>query len=68
MELDGFIIPGAEIQSEIVKSTASLHDGISKAGLPVTNFVFDDTITFDAANGMFNSNPERGKPLVDLFI
>jgi len=68
MELDRFIIPGAEIQSEIVKSTASLHDCISKAGFPVTNFVFEDAIPFDAANRMFNAHPQRGKPLVDLFV
>ena len=68
MELDGVIMPGAEIQPEIVKPTASLHDRISKAGFPVTNFVFDDAIPFDAANGMFNANPERGNPLVDIFL
>lgn len=68
MELDGLIIPGTEIQSEIVQTTAGLHDGISKASFPVTNFVSDDTITFDATNGMFNAHAERGKPLVDSFV
>ena len=68
MELDGVIMPGAETQPEIVKSTASRHDSIFKAGFPVTNFVFDDAITFDATNGMFNPNAERGNPPVDIFV
>lgn len=61
-------MPGAEIQPEIVKPTASFHDSISKASFPVTNFVFDDAIAFDAANGMFNAHAERGNPLVDIFL
>ncbi len=68
MELDGAIIPGAEIQPKIVKPTASLHNRISEAGFAVTQFVFDDAIAFDAANRMFNAHAERGNPLVDSFL
>ena len=68
MELDGFIIPGTKIQSEIMESTARFQNSVPEAWFPIANFVFDDPIAFDPADGMFDTNPKRSMPLVDVFF
>ena len=68
MELDGFVIPGTKIQSEIMESTARFHNSVPEAWFPIANFVFDDPIAFDPADGMFDTNPERSMPLVEVFV
>ena len=61
-------MPGTEIQSEIMQPTAGFKNSILKAWFPISDFVFDNPVTFDTANGVFNANPNRRKPLIDVFI
>ena len=68
MELDGFVIPGAKIQSKIMEPTARFKNSIPKACFSIPNFVFDDPIAFDTADSMFDTNPERSMPLVNVFL
>lgn len=68
MELDRLVMPGPEIQSEIMQSTASFKNSILKAWFPIPDFVFDNPITFDTANGVFNPNPYRSVPLINVFV
>lgn len=68
MELDRLIMPGPEIQSEIMKTTAGFKDSVLKAWFPIPNFVFDNPVTFDTANGVFNANPQRSEPLINVFV
>lgn len=56
MELEGVIMPGPIVESEVMKATASFDDLIFETGFPVADFVFDDTKAFDTANGMFDTN------------
>ena len=57
MELDGFVRPRTKIQSEIMQATTSFKNSISKARFPTPNFVFDNSVTFDPTNRMFDPNP-----------
>ena len=68
MELDRQVMPGAEIQSKIMQPTAGFKDSILKAWFPIPDFVFDNPITFDTANGVFNTNPYRSEPLINVFV
>ena len=68
MELDGLVMPGTEIQSEIMQPTAGFKNGILKAWFPIPDFVFDNPVTFDTANGVFDPHPNRRKPLVNVFV
>ena len=68
MELDRLVMPGAEIQSEIMKATAGFKNSILKPRFPIPNFVFDNPVTFDTADSMFNANSDRRKPLVNVFV
>ena len=68
MKLDRRVMPGTEIQSEIMQPTAGFKNSILKAWFPISDFVFDNPVTFDTANGVFNANPNRRKPLIDVFI
>ena len=68
MELDRLVMPGTEIQSEIMKATAGFKNSILKAWFPIPDFVFDNPITFDTANGVFNANPHRSEPLINVFV
>ena len=42
-----------------MQSTTRFHDGIANAVLQETDLVFDKTIAFHTANGMFNTDSER---------
>ena len=68
MKLDGGVMPGTEIQSEIMQPTADFKNSVPKAGFPISDFVFDNPITFDTANGVFNANPHRREPLINVFV
>ena len=68
MELDGLVMPGTEIQSEIMQPTTGFKDSVLKAWFPIPDFVFDNSVTFDTANGVFNPNPHRSVPLINLFV
>lgn len=68
MKLDGRVMPGTEIQSEIMQPTTGFKNSVPKAGFPISDFVFDNPITFDTANGVFNAHPNRRKPLVNVFV
>ncbi len=61
-------MPGPEIQSEIMKAAAGFQNSILEAWFPIPNFVFDNPVTFDTANGVFNTNSNRRKPLINMFI
>lgn len=61
-------MPGPEIQSEIMKATAGFKHSILKPRFPSPNFVFDNPVTFDTADGVFNANSDRRKPLINVFI
>ena len=68
MELDRLVMPGTEIQSEIMQLTTGFKNSILKAGFPIPDFVFDNPVPFDTANGVFNPHPNRRKPLVNVFV
>ena len=68
MKLDRAIMPWAKGQPEIVKATTRFQNSIPKALFPISDFLFDNAITFDTPNGMFNADPQGSKPLVDVFI
>ena len=68
MELDRLVMPGTEIQSEIMQPTTGFKNGILKAGFPIPDFVFDNAVTFDTADGVFNPNSNRSEPLISVFI
>ena len=68
MKLNRFISPRSIIQSEVVKTTTGLKDSILKAGFPVSDFVFDNSIPFDPTDGMFNTNTQGGMPLVNTLV
>ena len=68
MKLKLAIVPGSKNQPEIVKATAGSQDSISKAVFAISDFVFDNAIAFNAADGMFHPNAERGKPTILLFV
>ena len=61
-------MPGPEIQSEIMQPTAGFKNSVLKAWFPNPNFVFDNPVTFDTADSMFNANSNRRKPLINMFI
>ena len=68
MELDRLVMPGTEIQSKIMQPTAGFKNSILKTRFPIPNFVFDNSVTFDTADGVFNANSNRRKPLISVFI
>lgn len=68
MELDRLVMPGPEIQSKIMQPTAGFKNSIPKTWFPIPDFVFDNPVTFDTADGMFNPNPDRSQPLIEVFI
>lgn len=68
MELDRLIMPGTEIQSEIMKPTTGFKDSVLKTWFPIPDFVFDNPVTFDTTNRVFNTNPHRREPLINVFI
>jgi hypothetical protein len=68
VELDRLVVPGTKIQSEIMQPTAGFKNGVLKTGFPIPDFVFDNAVTFDTANRMFNPNSHRSEPLVNVFV
>ena len=68
MELDRLVMPGTEIQSEIMQPTAGFKNSILKTWFPIPNFVFDNPVTFNTTNGVFNTNPNRSEPLINVFV
>ena len=68
MELDGLVMPGPKIQSEIMQPTTGFKNSVLKTGFPIPDFVFDNPIPFDTANGVFNPHPHRSVPLVNVFV
>jgi len=68
MELDRLVMPGTKIQPKIMQPTAGFKDSILKAWFPVPDFVFDNSVTFDTANSVFNPNPHRREPLINVFV
>ena len=61
-------MPGPEIQSEIMQTTAGFKNSILKAWFPISDFVFDNPVTFDTADGVFNPNPQGSIPVIKVFI
>ena len=68
MQLKRAIVPGPKVESEIVKTTTDFHNGVTKAGFPQANFVFDDARPLDTADGMFHPDAQRSQPVIDGFI
>ena len=68
MELDRLVMPGTEIQSEIMKTTTGFKNSVPKTWFPIPDFVFDNAVTFDTADGMFNPHPNRRMPLINVFV
>ena len=68
MELDRLVMPGPEIQSEIMKTTTGFKNSILKTWFPISDFVFDNPVTFDTADRVFNANPHRSEPLINVFV
>ena len=68
MELDRLVMPGTEIQSKIMQPTTGFKNSILKAWFPISDFVFDNPVTFDTANGVFNANSNRRKPMINVFV
>ena len=68
MELDRLVMPGTEIQSEIMKTTTGFKNSILKTWFPIPDFVFDNPVTFDTPNSVFNANPHRSEPLINMFV
>ena len=68
MELDRLVMPGPEIQSEIMQPTTGFKNSVLKAGFPIPDFVFDNPVTFDTADGVFNPHPNRRMPLINVFV
>ena len=61
-------MPGTEIQSEIMKTTAGFKNSVLKTWFPIPDFVFDNPVTFDTADRVFNANPHRSEPLIKVFV
>ena len=68
MELDRRVMPGTEIQSEIMQTTAGFKNSVLKTWFPISDFVFDNRVTFDTSDGVFNANPNRTEPLINVFV
>ena len=51
-----------------METTTGLHDSVLEASLPIPDFVFDNSITLDSADGVFYANPQRRMPLVDALV
>jgi len=68
MELDRLVMPGTEIQSKIMKSATGFKNSILKTWFPIPEFVFDNPVTFDTADRVFNTHPHRSEPLINLLI
>jgi len=68
MELDRLVMPGTEIQSEIMKTTTGFKNSILKTWFPIPDFVFDNPVTFDTTNRVFNANSHRREPLINMFV
>ena len=68
MELDRLVMPGSEIQSKIMKPTAGFKHSVLKTWFPIPDFVFDNPVTFDTADNVFNAHPNRSEPVVDVFV
>ena len=68
MELDRLVMPRTKIQSKIMQPTAGFKNSVLKTRFPVPDFVFDNPVTFDTANGVFNANSHRSEPLINLFV
>lgn len=67
-DLDGVIMPGSEIQPEIMQPTASFHYFIPEALFPISYFVFDQAIPFHATNSMFDPYSDCGNEAVVCFV
>ena len=61
-------MPGTEIQSEIMQPTTGFKDSILKTWFPIPDFVFDNAVTFDTADSVFNPNSNGSEPLINVFI
>ena len=68
MELDRLVMPRTKIQSKIMQPTAGFKNSVLKTRFPVPDFVFDNPVTFDTANGVFNAHPHRSVPLINVFV
>jgi hypothetical protein len=54
--LDRDLFPRAKSQSQVVQSTGNSHKQISKTFEPVSAFVFNNSVPFDAAYNMLDSD------------
>lgn len=68
MELDGFVMPRAKIQSKIMQAATRFQHRIPKAWFPTPQGVFHHAITFDAPNRMLDAYPYRRKPLINMLV
>lgn len=59
-----FVGPERAANSEIMESGANDHDIISKLLTKVSAFIFDNSTTFNATDGVFNGDPQSGDVLV----
>jgi hypothetical protein len=51
-------MPRTKVQTEIVKASTDFHNRVPNPLLPISDFVLDNTITFDATNGVFDADTE----------
>jgi hypothetical protein len=51
-----------------MQPTTRFHNGITKAILQETDFVFHDSVTFHPTNGVFNTDSDGGNATIDLLL
>ena len=61
-------MPGSEIQAEIVQTAASFHDPIPEFIFPDAQLVFNNSIAFDATDGVFDPDAQARYSAVALFL
>ncbi len=55
-------------KTEVMQTTAGLHNHIMNTFSPLTKLVFDDTITFHTANHVFNMNADAINSSILFFL
>jgi hypothetical protein len=68
MEWDGVVMPRPKIQSKVMETTPGFQHRVPKASFPTTDFIFNNAIPFDPADGMFEANPYSSQPRVGVLV
>ena len=68
MQLKGFVMPRSKVQAEVMQTATDREHSILEAAFPIADEIFDYPVAFDAADGVFHPDPQRGQPLVNMPI